>query len=286
MPLSGAGHPAGFLTVDQNDAASLNTKVHIVKCLIPPNHSLRHRSGALFFIGLDFSVDGRYAAQMATVAAHALSAPVEDYLKAIYSLTHGERESTSTSDLAKRLQLTPGSVSTMIKRLDQTGLVEHAPYHGVRLTPEGQRIALAVIRRHRLLELFLAASLDVPWEDVDRYADALEHSATDELIEIIAHRLGDPASDPHGDPIPTRDLQIDDPATRSLAELEPGQRATLVRVSDSDPAMLRYLTEQGITIGDEIEMIARQPFDGPCEVSIGEHSHTLGLTLARAIRVR
>jgi DtxR family Mn-dependent transcriptional regulator len=222
---------------------------------------------------------------MAIVEPRALSAPVEDYVKAIYSLTHGERESASTSDLARYLRLTPGSVSTMIKRLDRTGLVGHSPYHGVRLTPEGERIALAVIRRHRLLELFLATSLDIPWEDVHRYADALEHSATDELIEIIANKLGDPSSDPHGDPIPTRDLQIEDKATRSLAELDPGQRATLLRVSDADPAMLRYLTEQGIRIGDSIRMIAHQPFDGPCEVAIGERTHTLGLTLARAIRV-
>ena len=221
-----------------------------------------------------------------TAAVRARSAPVEDYVKAIYSLTHRERENASTSDLAEYLHLTPGSVSTMIKRLDHAGLVEHSPYHGARLTSEGQRVALAVIRRHRLLELFLTTSLDIPWEDVHRYADALEHSATGELIEIIARKLGDPVSDPHGDPIPTRDLQINDPATRSLADLDPGQHATLVRVSDKDPAMLHYLTEQGIVIGDEVEMIARQPFDGPCEVSIGQHTHTLGLTLARAIRVR
>ena len=223
---------------------------------------------------------------MSSVAVRVPSAPVEDYVKAIYSLTHREGEDASTSELARYLQLTPGSVSTMIKRLNQAGLVEHSPYHGARLTPEGQRLALAVIRRHRLLELFLATSLEIPWEDVDRYADALEHSATDELIEIIADKLGDPVSDPHGDPIPTRSLQINDQATRSLAELDPGQRATLVRVSDKDPAMLRYLTEQGITIGDEIRMIARHPFDGPCEVQIGGRTHTLGLTLARAIRVR
>lgn len=282
----GLGSSGTLLDIDQQDAGSLTTGVHTVKTLIPQNHNLRHQYCGLFAICLEFLVRDGYAARMATIDARALSAPVEDYVKAIYSLTHGERESAATSDLARYLQLTPGSVSTMIKRLDESGLVEHVPYHGVRLTPEGERVALAVIRRHRLLELFLAESLDMPWEDVHRYADALEHSATDELIELIAQKLGDPASDPHGDPIPTRDLRIDDAATRSLAELDPGQHATLVRVSDADPAMLRYLTEQGITIGDEIEMIARQPFDGPCEISIGQRTHTLGLTLARAIRVR
>jgi DtxR family Mn-dependent transcriptional regulator len=223
---------------------------------------------------------------MASAGAHALSAAVEDYLKAVYSLTHRDDGTASTSELASRMGLTPGSVSTMIKRLDEVGLVKHVPYRGVRLTPQGEQVALAVIRRHRLLELFLAESLDIPWEDVDRYADALEHSASDELIEIIADKLGDPASDPHGDPIPTRNLQIDDQATTSLADLDTGQHATLVRVSDTDAAMLRYLTEQGITIGDEVQLIARHPFDGPCEIRIDDDTHTLGLTLARAIRVR
>jgi DtxR family Mn-dependent transcriptional regulator len=223
---------------------------------------------------------------MAAADVRSLSAPVEDYVKAIYSLTHGGGLTASTSRLADRLELAAGSVSTMLKRLDDAGLVEHVPYHGVKLTPTGEQIALGVIRRHRLLELFLHETLDIPWEDVDRYADALEHSASEELIEIIATKLGDPLTDPHGDPIPSRDLVIDDQPTRRLDELDPGEHATLVRVSDSDPEMLRYLTGQGIAIGDEIEMVARQPFDGPCEIRISEHTHTLGITLARAIRVR
>jgi DtxR family Mn-dependent transcriptional regulator len=143
-----------------------------------------------------------------------------------------------------------------------------------------------VIRRHRLLELFLAQSLDIPWDDVHRHADALEHVVSDDLIEIIAEKLGDPTSDPHGDPIPSRDLVIDDPASLRLSELEPGVRARLVRVSDSDPAMLRYLAERGIAIGDEVEMIGRQPFEGPCEIRIGDRTHLLGLALARAMHVR
>ncbi len=213
------------------------------------------------------------------------SVPVEDYTKAIYSLTRGEHETASTSDLARRLEITPGSVSTMIKRLDETGIVEHVPYRGVRLTSKGERVALSVIRRHRLLELFLTTTLEIPWEDVHGYAEALEHATSDELIEIIARKLGNPTLDPHGDPIPNHELEIDEQATQSLASLKPGQRATLTRVSDSDPAMLRYLTEHGITIGDEVEMIDHQPFDGPCEIRIGPDTHNLGLTLARAIRV-
>jgi len=173
----------------------------------------------------------------------------------------------------------------MVKRLDEAGLVDHAPHKGVRLTAEGERLALGVLRRHRLLELFLHSALDIPWEDVHRYAEELEHSASDELIEIVAAKLGDPIADPHGDPIPSRDLVIDEGATDTLANLEPGEHATLVRVSDSDSAMLRYLSEQGIGIGDRLEMVGHQPFDGPCEIRIGERRHDLGLRLARAMRI-
>ncbi len=222
---------------------------------------------------------------MPAPGARALSTPVEDYLKAIYSAIQADTDTASTSELARRLALTTGSVSTMVRRLDDAGLVEHVPYHGVRLTSEGTRAALSVIRRHRLLELFLATTLDIPWEDLHGYAEALEHAASDELIEIIASKLGDPPTDPHGDPIPSRELNIDARATQSLATLEPGQHATLARVSDSDPAMLLYLTDHDIAIGARLQMIDRQPFEGPCEIRIGPRTHALGLKLARAMRV-
>ncbi len=213
------------------------------------------------------------------------SAPVEDYVKAIYALTYESDRFASTSHLADRLGITAGSVSTMLKRMDCAGLAEHVPYRGVRLTPAGRRLALSVIRRHRLIELFLATSLDIPWEDVHRYADALEHAASDELIEQIAAKLGDPVADPHGDPIPTRALEIDERRQPSLADLQPLEHAVIVRVSDSDPAMLRYLTEHQIGIGDPVELVARQPFDGPCEVIIGATRQNLGMKLAQAIHV-
>jgi DtxR family Mn-dependent transcriptional regulator len=212
------------------------------------------------------------------------SGPMEDYVKAIYALTR-ESDTASTTELAHRLEITPGSVSTMVKRMDAAGLVEHHPYHGVRLTPEGQRLALGVIRRHRLLELFLATTLEIPWEDVHQHADALEHAATDELIDRIADKLGDPTSDPHGDPIPDRNLEIHERPTTRLADLKPGDHATIVRVSDADPAMLHYLTTQDISIGEQLQMIARQPFDGPTEIRIGNRTHNLGSNLARAIHV-
>jgi DtxR family Mn-dependent transcriptional regulator len=221
----------------------------------------------------------------AAVTAHPVSAPVEDYVKVIYSLTPLPDETASTSQIAERLHITAGSVSTMLKRMDAAGYAEHVPYRGVRLTSEGRRLALSVIRRHRLLELFLARSLDIPWEDVHRYADALEHAASDELIERIAEKLGDPPADPHGDPIPNRLLEVDERALPSVAEMDAGDSATVVRVSDADASMLRYLTELEIGIGDRIELLVRQPFEGPFEVRVGERRLALGAPLARAIHV-
>jgi DtxR family Mn-dependent transcriptional regulator len=221
----------------------------------------------------------------AAQAAHPLSAPVEDYLKVIYTLTPDPDHTASTSQIAERLGITAGSVSTMLKRMDSSGYAEHVPYRGVRLTPAGRQLALRVIRRHRLLELFLARSLDIPWEEVHGYADALEHAASDELIQRIADKLGDPHEDPHGDPIPNRLLEVDERPLPSVAELSLGEHATVVRVSDADASMLRYLSELEIGIGDCIEVIGRQPFEGPFEVKVGERELALGPPLARAIRV-
>jgi DtxR family Mn-dependent transcriptional regulator len=214
------------------------------------------------------------------------SAAVEDYAKAIYSLTGWGRETASTNDLAERLGVTAGSVSAMIKRLDEEGLVERVPYRGVRLTDEGTRVALGVLRRHRLLELFLAEVLEVPWEDVHDEAEVLEHALSEKLAELIATKLGDPEFDPHGDPIPSREGIVDEGETVSLDQLQPGEHGTFVRVSDSDPAMLRYLSQQGIAVGDDLEMVSRQPFEGPCTVRIADVDHVLGLRLAESMRVR
>ena len=213
------------------------------------------------------------------------TAAVEDYAKAIYSLTGWGPETASTNDLADRLGVKAGSVSAMIKKLDEAGLVERVPYHGVRLTAEGTRVALGVLRRHRLLELFLAEVLDVPWERVHDEAEVLEHALSEDLTELISVKLGDPAFDPHGDPIPDRDLSVDETATETLAALAPGDRAQFVRVSDSNSEMLAYLSECGISVGDKLEMVDRQPFDGPVSILIDGDTHVLGLTLAQAMRV-
>jgi DtxR family transcriptional regulator, Mn-dependent transcriptional regulator len=215
-----------------------------------------------------------------------LTAAVEDYVKAIYML-EGSGEAASTNALAVRLDVTPSAISGMLRKLAALGLVEHEPYHGVRLTERGRLVALEVIRHHRLLELFLVESLGMGWDEVHAEAEVLEHVLSDELEELIAAKLGDPTLDPHGDPIPSRELAIaDDVGTRDLYQLEPGEHGTFVRVSDADPEMLRYLTERGITPGERLEVIERQPFDGPLSVRVGKRVHVLGATLARAIRVQ
>lgn len=213
-----------------------------------------------------------------------LTAAVQDYVKAIYTLDSGEGPVTTTA-LAERLDVRPASVSGMLPKLMELGLVEHEPYHGVRLTQRGTRVALEVVRHHRLLELFLVESLGMTWDEVHAEAEVLEHVLSEELEELIAAKLGDPAFDPHGDPIPSRELKIPKDRSRSLHSLEPGERATFVRVSDSDPEMLRFLSDRGIAPGAEIEVVERQPFDGPLYVRAGDDVHVLGAVLARAMRV-
>jgi DtxR family Mn-dependent transcriptional regulator len=210
---------------------------------------------------------------------------VEDYAKAIYALELRAREPVTTNALAERMGVTPGSASAMVKRLGELGLAEHRPYRGVSLTDQGKRVALEVIRHHRLLELYLVESLGVPWDRVHEEAEVLEHVLSEELEELIAVKLGDPTHDPHGDPIPTRELEIEEGSTTSLQALRTGDHATFTRVSDSDPEMLRFLAERGIAPGSELEVVDKQPFDGPLFVRFGEDVHVLGGALARAMRV-
>jgi len=191
----------------------------------------------------------------------------------------------STTAIAERLGVTPASASGMVKRLGELGLVDHTPYRGVTLTEDGRRVALEVMRHHRLLELYLVKSLGVPWDQVHAEAEVLEHVLSEELEELIATKLGDPTHDPHGDPIPTRDLQIAEVATQSLQSLEAGMAGVFARVSDSEPDMLRFLAQRGIAPGDAFEVIDKQPFDGPLFVRFGDQVHVLGGELAKAMRV-
>ena len=191
-----------------------------------------------------------------------------------------------TNALADRLGVTPASASNMAKKLGSLGFVEYVPYKGVRLTDAGERVALEVLRHHRLLELYLAENLDVPWDRVHDEAEVLEHVLSEELEELIARKLGNPTHDPHGDPIPTRELEIEEGETSSMQSLEPGARGTFVRISDSDPEMLRYLADQGIAPGDDFEIVEKQPFEGPVSARFGKRVHVLGGGLARAMRAQ
>src|SRR5881397_1638563 len=188
---------------------------------------------------------------------------VEDYAKAIYALETRDDAAVSTTALAERLRVTAASASSMVKKLAEMGLVTHEPYRGVRLTPRGVKVALEVLRHHRLLERYLAEELGVPWDRVHDEAEVLEHVLSEELEEVIAAKLGNPTRDPHGDPIPTADLRVEERETVALQTLASGQAGTFVRVSDSDPAMLRYLSARGISPGDRFEVIDKQPFEGP-----------------------
>jgi DtxR family transcriptional regulator, Mn-dependent transcriptional regulator len=213
------------------------------------------------------------------------SQAVEDYSKAIFSLESRGEEPVSTNALAERLGITAGSVSAMLRKLDELGLISHVPYRGVRLTAEGRRLALEVIRHHRLLESFLADDLGMPWDRVHAEAEVLEHVLSEDLEELIAAKLGNPTVDPHGDPIPNADLKLNEHLTQSMESLQPGDRGRFVRVSDSDPAMLRYLDGRGISPGDRFSVRERQPFGGPIFVVFGKREHAIGGELAGAMRV-
>ncbi len=205
---------------------------------------------------------------------------IQDYAKAIYTLQRRSEGPISTSALAERLAVSPASVTAMLKRMAEADLVEHEPYRGVQLTTSGERVALEVIRHHRLLESYLADALGMPWDRVHAEAEVLEHYISEELEERIANALGDPAVDPHGDPIPSRDLEITSEGGTVLARLEPGQGGVFARVSDSDSEMLRYLSDRGIRPGARVEVTERQPFGGPLFVEVDGVRHALGGELA------
>jgi len=217
-----------------------------------------------------------------------VSSAVQDYAKAIYSLEQrGEGGAVSTNALAERLGVSAASASSMVKKLDGLGIVEHVPYRGVGLTERGMSVALEVLRHHRLLERFLVEELGVPWDRVHDEAEVLEHHLSEELEELIAAKLGHPTIDPHGDPIPTADLKIVEPETVAMDGLEIGTTGRVVRVSDSDPEMLRYLGARGIAPGATFEVVDKQPFGGPVFARFGESEdvHPLGGRLAAAMRV-
>ena len=177
----------------------------------------------------------------------------------------------------------------MVRRLAEQGLLDYEPYRGVRLTDAGQRVALRTIRRHRVIETYLARVLNYPWDEVHGEAERLEHAASDDLVDRMAAAIDDPTVDPHGAPIPSRDGTVHEARYASIADLEPGQRARVVLVSDEDPARLRYLAELGLVPGAVVMMIDRAPFDGPITVRVGAGARgvtqAIGPTLGRDLLV-
>jgi DtxR family Mn-dependent transcriptional regulator len=214
-----------------------------------------------------------------------LTGPVEDYLKVIYELEL-RGGVAGTNEIAAALGIAAPSVSGMIRRLSGQGLVTHAPYKGVQLTREGRRAALRTIRRHRVIESYLTQALGYPWDRVHDEAERLEHAASDELIDRMAAAIGEPETDPHGAPIPTREGTMGaEPELSALAELADGAQARIARVGDRDGERLRYLSNLGMAIGAEVELVSREPYDGPITVKVGGKRRVIGPELARHIFV-
>jgi DtxR family transcriptional regulator, Mn-dependent transcriptional regulator len=216
----------------------------------------------------------------------AITATVEDYLKAIYELTQ-EHERALTNEIAEQMGVTAASTTGMIQRLAsaQPPLVDYQKHRGAALTPEGQQNALEVIRRHRLIEAFLQAKLGYSWDEVHEEADRLEHVISEELEERISQALGDPAYDPHGDPIPTRDFHMPGRSTARMSELKPGDRASVSRINDADPNLLRYLASIGLMPNSQVAILASSPLDGNLQIQIDDRPPpvVLGLPVTRQI---
>ncbi|NBC15872.1 MAG: metal-dependent transcriptional regulator [Bacteroidetes bacterium] len=218
-------------------------------------------------------------------ASARLSTAVEDYLKAIYKLQqHGE--AVATGAIARALDISPASATNMAKRLAEMRLVHYESYQGVTLTEAGARIALEVIRHHRLLELYLKEVMDYSWEQLHEEAERLEHHISEAFESKLDELLGYPTHDPHGHPIPTREGTVDEMASHVLADVEAGQRATISHLNDDDPALLHHLEERGLLPGADLTVVDREPFDGPMTVRIDGQEQLVGQVVARSVFVQ
>lgn len=213
-----------------------------------------------------------------------LTGPVEDYLKAIYEIGRGI-VAVATNDIAHRLNVAPASVSGMVRRLAEQGLLSYERYRGVTLTDSGRRAALRTIRRHRVIEAYLSGALNYRWDRVHDEAERLEHAASDELVDRMAAAIGEPQVDPHGAPIPSREGFVDETVYLSLADLGAGYGARVVQVSDDDPEMLRYLAELEIIPGAEIIVVSRAPYEGPISLRVSGTLMSIGPALASQVMV-
>jgi DtxR family Mn-dependent transcriptional regulator len=214
------------------------------------------------------------------------SLTIENYVKAIYQIgVRQANEPAATGQLASALGVSPGSVTSMLKTLGESGLAEYTPYEGVRLTASGRKLALRVLRRHRLIELFLAQTLDLPWDEVHEEAEHMEHAVSDRLIDRIDEFLGQPATDPHGDPIPRADGTIKATTNLSLADASVGNPFQLVRVLDQSPQFLRYLSDAGLSLGAEGEVAANRTEAGVVTINLAGEETTLSCEVAKKLLV-
>jgi DtxR family Mn-dependent transcriptional regulator len=199
---------------------------------------------------------------------HPLTAPVEDYLKAIFEIEIADESAAGTNEIAQALGIAPASVTGMLRRLAEHGLIEYERYRGVRLSEAGRRAALRTIRRHRVIEAYLTEALGYPWDRVHDEAERLEHAASDELIDRMAAAIGEPTTDPHGAPIPTRDGTLDAERLLALVDVPVGDVVRIRQVGDRNPEQLRYLAELGVTPGADVRVVSREPFGGPITLEI------------------
>ena len=213
-----------------------------------------------------------------------LSVAIQDYVKEIYKLQASGQRATTTV-IARTMGVAPSSATSMLKKLAALGLAEHAPYRGVKLSEAGTKIALEVIRHHRLLEQYLAETLGLPIDALHAEADRLEHVISEELEARIDEQLGYPTHDPHGDPIPDAGLNVDRTALRSLEALAPGEVATVRRIPDGDAPLLRYLAELTLVPGSTVTMRKSEPFGGPITVDVDGSEHAISRELAERIGV-
>lgn len=212
-----------------------------------------------------------------------LSQAVEDYLKAIYKLQGESR--AATNDIAEVMGVSSASVTNMLKRLTKIELVDHASYKGVRLTEAGTKVALEIIRHHRLLETYLKEIMGFSWSEMHAEAERLEHHISEEFEERIDEMLGYPTHDPHGHPIPTKDGQIADSATQTLAEVEPGERVVVHHVSDADSDLLEYLEDAGLLPKSRVRVVGKEPFNGPITVAMDGAERVIGREVASHVFV-
>ncbi|HEX8272206.1 MAG TPA: metal-dependent transcriptional regulator [Longimicrobiaceae bacterium] len=214
-----------------------------------------------------------------------LSPVVEDYLKAVWALQQAETP-VATSRIADRLGLSAAAVTAMVKRLAEQNLLRHEPYYGVRLTAAGELAALRIVRRHRVLELFLVEVLGYAWDRVHDEAERLEHAASDELIERLARLLGEPERDPHGAAIPSAEGEMDNARYPALSDMQPGESNRVLEVEVEEPEQLRYLGSMDLYPGAEVEVRSKQPFEGPISLVVNGEPQVIAHSLARRIRVR